>query len=522
MALSDGRSILRLCAAVGALVSAGALLQGCDDGDTSSPPDIATPPPTNSSGSPPVSGKYDVVIVGAGFGGSYAGYLLSKYAPDKKVLILEKDSKEGGKLQGPVCRPGFNFCQEFGAMRLMKDLTIPELKDEFDLLQEMELTLVEVPYDAKGNFWYYKGKNYTDDYTAVEGGPTPGQIIEEVKEDYLDEYPIKCANNTWKVGCNPNVLQRHDVIDMSVPDFFKHRGATWDEYLLWQSEMGYNFYNENVSAASWLNMGKLHSVNADRSIQFFLKESWLALPQRLLQKSGVEVRFHTEVTQVSNPADRSECNVEVATVKGAAPDKLCADSVILTTPFGMPKIDTLSEDRKSAIANAAVHYSHFKAFLTWDEEDVWWTKLGLTAGKSTTDLTIRQVHYYSKDTLLVYAGCCEPADILGAKMESNKSAGERFMFEQIKEMHAHLSNEPIPEPDWSKTVWKWFKGDGTSKWRNGVNQEVAMDLILNGEADKSGIFMASDVFSEFPAWIVGNMMSVRKALNIMYGVTAHK
>jgi monoamine oxidase len=475
---------------------------------------------------------YDVVIVGAGFGGAYASHLLKKRNPCTRVLILEKDSDSGGKLRGPVCRPGFDFCQEFAAMRLMpKDPSIPELAEEHDLLEEMNLTLVEVPYDSTGVIWYYNNTVVTHDMEhglvpmpeSVGGNRTVKDIIKSVKTDYFSEYASTCSNSTWKVGCNPNILERHDVIDKSVTDWFLARGATMEEFKLWESEMGYQFYNENVSAASWLNMGKLHSTNAGRRVQYFLKDSWLALPRELLRTSGVEVNYDTEVDSVRT-TDAADCRVSVSTRNGT---RLCAGNVILTTPFGMPSIDSVSEDRRAAIRDSAVHYSHFKAFLTWDTEDVWWRGesarggLNLTGGKSTTDMTIRQVHYYSNDTLLVYPGCCDPADVLGRMMTENRTAGARYIFDQIKELHTPLvGGAIIPEPNWTKTVWKWFEGTGSSKWRKGVNQEYAMNQILNGKMDNSGIYMASDVFSEFPAWIVGNMMSIKKTVALLDDVLA--
>jgi len=302
----------------------------------------------------------------------------------------------------------------------------------------------------------------------------------------------------------------------SVTEFFQSQGATMDEFKLWESEYGYAFYNENVSAASWLNMGKLHSTNAGRKVQYFLKESWLALPQRLLETSGHEVRLNTEVSNVQKIGS-PDCHVEVQTKDGST---VCAKDVIITSPFGMPEVASFDENRKSAIDHAAVHYSHFKAFLTWDEDKIWWhghnktDRPNLDGGKSTTDLGIRQVHYYSSDTLLVYPGCCEPADVLGKMMQRDADAGAREIFNQIKQMHAPKFGE-IPEPNWEKTVWKYFEDVGTSKWRNGVSQVHAMDLILNGKTDDTSIWMASDVFSEFPAWIIGSMMSIKKTMALM-------
>jgi len=450
--------------------------------------------------------------------------LMKKHTPCKRVLLIDKDGAAGGKLQGPVCREGAPFCQEFAAMRLMKDSSIPYLKEEHDLLVEMGLTLVEVPYTTEGNFFYYNGsamdkaelKNKSLTPHMPGGGRTPKLIIDSVKEAYQEDYDTTCSKNTWKVGCNPNVLERHDVINQSVTDLFMSQGATMEEFKLWESEYGYAFYNENVSAASWLNMGKLHSTNGERKHQYFLKESWLALPERLLSSSGHEVRLNTEVTQVQKK-DTADCRVEVKTKDGSS---ICAMDVILTSPFGMPDVPSISENRKSAIADTCVHYSHFKAFFTWDNDKVWWrghgdtNKPNLIGGKSTTDLGIRQVHYYSNDTLLVYPGCCEPADVLGRMMDEDPEAGRRHMFEQIKQMHTpHF--DVIPEPNWDKTVYKYFKDEGTSKWRNGVNQVHGMDLILNGQADQTGIWMASDVFSEFPAWIIGSMMSIKKTLALM-------
>src|SRR4029079_1563117 len=63
---------------------------------------------------------FDVVIVGAGISGIFCGRRLNQFYPDKKILIIEKNPKIGGRLDSHLLHSKTETKEkyaEFGAMR---------------------------------------------------------------------------------------------------------------------------------------------------------------------------------------------------------------------------------------------------------------------------------------------------------------------------------------------------------------------------------------------------------------------
>ena len=62
---------------------------------------------------------YDIVIIGGGISGLYTAYNLKKKYPDKKVLILEKNNRFGGRIYTfKKHLNNTNYYLDLGAMRI--------------------------------------------------------------------------------------------------------------------------------------------------------------------------------------------------------------------------------------------------------------------------------------------------------------------------------------------------------------------------------------------------------------------
>lgn len=158
-----------------------------------------------------VPAKADIVVVGAGVSGLYCAWRLLRQQPDRKVVILEKIGRTGGRLdtdrvhlksQGKVVE----VKDEEGAMRFNLEMT-----ELIELAHELGLDKHIVPFGSGGdnNRYYLRGHSFTRAEAAdnviwgelyaleeKERGLSPGQLIGAV-------YLAILAQNGCPAPANP-------------------------------------------------------------------------------------------------------------------------------------------------------------------------------------------------------------------------------------------------------------------------------------------------------------------------------
>jgi hypothetical protein len=145
----------------------------------------------------------------------------------------------------------------------------------------------------------------------------------------------------------------------------------------------------------------------------------------------------------------------------------------------------------------------FKCFLKWDADKIWWGKnKEFSQGKSTTDLIVRQVHYYNDEDILIY-NSNNYAKKLYDIFNENSANGILTVYNDIIEIH----NIDIPEPNFNYVLYKYWK-EGSHKWRVGSDILLFTKNIPDGKTDNSNIYIVGDSFSEFQGWIIGAIKSV--------------
>lgn len=215
--------------------------------------------------------------------------------------------------------------------------------------------------------------------------------------------------------------------------------------------------------------------------------------------------MNTKVLSVGyNPEE--ELHEIVSSDRQGRPQITFAKNVLVSLAFDhmVELADTMgiSPARKEALCHVQM-LPLFKCFLQWHEKDVWWKKLGYECGKTTSDLPVRQCHYYDENDILVY-NSGPNAVFWKEEFQYNADTAMRKMFDMLKEIHGMPD---MPEPIWANTLYKFWV-DGSHKWKINVDIYDSMRLICHGKQDNSRLYMAGDAFSGYQGWVVGALQTV--------------
>eukprot|EP01062_Namystynia_karyoxenos_P081336 TRINITY_DN891_c0_g1_i3.p1 TRINITY_DN891_c0_g1~~TRINITY_DN891_c0_g1_i3.p1 ORF type:complete len:1106 (+),score=305.85 TRINITY_DN891_c0_g1_i3:98-3319(+) len=435
----------------------------------------------------------DVVIIGGGIGGAYAAAELCSQG--LRVVLFEKCAKPGGRLLSDTdTDPGTHNKDELGGMRIFPSVQ-PRVAE---LVRRAGCTLVPVPLSDEGNLFYAGGRHQRKNAVGFNGR-TPGELIQMVLAAYHTV-----------LGTQPGAAFHCPVLrSMTVRNFLLTFGAELvppvspDEVSHWETYSGYNLYGDDVTAACFVDSEALYGPQLSDD-QRYVREGYQQVAVRLLARSGCEVCTATEADAV-RPIPGGGLLV---TTRGRHAGEWRAAHVVIATggadAHAVAAKSPVSAERREAMGSAVRQVPLFKCFLQFDTP-AWWRAMGLRCGKSTTDLDIRQLHYYDDEDLLVYCGG-PYAERWNERFVRDPSQALREVYRQVCELHQGAYVAP-PEPQWGKCIWKFWAG-GSHKWRLGADVPALVPLIADGCRDGSSVHVCGDAFSTKQGWVDGVIESV--------------
>lgn len=441
----------------------------------------------------------DILCVGAGVSSAYMCYKFKKNnINNNNIIVIEKEQILGGRLNSVYSNnvhqniPEVVF-NELGAMRLFKG---EKMKIIFELLEELNLQTISVPIKDNNDIFYYKGQHIRKSDVLINN-----KKITDFENDMIDRF--KKMNPSFDYF---NTFEFKELSNISLRSFFKKYGnATDNDIDLWITYSGYNLYTDDVSVSNWLfDKDWYNSKNSDK--QVYLKDGMSSLAKSLFKYSNANIFYNTKVMNIEKNKD----GIILVHTLNNKHKYVCYKCKHLVLGMGSSDLLELNTIKKLPISNERIEmikyikpFPLFKCFLKWDADKIWWGKnKEFSQGKSTTDLIVRQVHYYNDEDILIY-NSNNYAKKLYDIFNENSANGILTVYNDIIEIH----NIDIPEPNFNYVLYKYWK-EGSHKWRVGSDILLFTKNIPDGKTDNSNIYIVGDSFSEFQGWIIGAIKSV--------------
>jgi len=446
----------------------------------------------------------EIMCIGSGVSSAYTCYQLKKHNINNKIIVLEKDNNYGGRIKSlfnnvyKQNHPEVAYA-ELGAMRLFD---IKAMKKIFDLLKIFGLKTIKVSLNDSNNIFYYNGTKYVKSEAKLSNG---------IKVSEFEEYAINNLKNEYPDINFNEIFNYKEFRNINIIEFFEKYGkANNNDINMWIAYSGYDHMLGNVQVTKWLYEKSFYNLE-DKDKQYYVLDGMISFVKKLFENSNAEIVYNTKAVSIEkdtkgyNIINTINSNNEYKQYKckylfiGLAVNQIKELNTYQRIPIRPLRLEMINE---------VIYAPLFKVFLKWNKQDIWWGEgKKYKIGKSTTNLPIRQVHYYTDEDLLVY-NSGKYATELNKKFIENPAKATTEVYEQIKIIH----EMNIPPPNYIYTIFKYWK-DGSHGWIKGADVNKNTEIIPNGSIDKSNIFVIGDAFSKYQGWIIGALNSVDIALN---------
>jgi monoamine oxidase len=507
----------------------------------------------------------DVAIVGAGISGVYAGWRLLSEGKARSVTIYEQSGRVGGRLLSlqPPGLPGV-WC-ELGGMRFTSSQTLV-----CGLVNQLHLATHNLPVDEGPNINYLRGVQIRDQdfadptgslpYTLgwAERGMAPGQLLGWAVDQVIPG-ATKMATGQLRAFLETYTLEGRHVYDWGFWNLLA-RGLSHEGYELARASGGYDtpLLNWNALDTISLNFDLADGVTYS-AVDGGYQSLPLTIAAQFEQAGGkIELDHHLHsfdvdpdgrvVLSLGGP-DNVSHNVRAGSLVLAMPRR----SLELLAPTGPVLGPDHPEIRK--LIESVTPIPLFKLCVAYQYP--WWESVGVTQGRSQTDLPIRQCYYWAtgspqdgdpdnrKSVLLAtyddgsnvdfWNGLSNPRhhspfaptdDHMtrahpGSQEWTDYTPTGAMVAEadrQLREMHGmRVSCAPYAAAyvDWGVDPF----GGGVNFWNIHVRSSEVIPRMIN-PAPKLPVYICGEAYSNGQGWVEGALETTELVLQGHFGLTA--
>jgi monoamine oxidase len=372
-------------------------------------PGVAVPPPPRI---------LDVAIVGAGVSGAYAAWRLLGESPASPVLapvaagrgdrrlavaLFERSHRIGGRLRSLLPPDMPHLRAELGGMRFPTTHTLVAR-----LVEHLGLAVKPFPVGNDANFLYLRGcrlrqKQWRErdalpyQLAPADRGKSADDLLIEAIEHHVPAARTLVGGEWDAVKTAP----RRDGPSLAQIGLWTAllRAKGSEALKLIEDAGGYSSFYRSWSAAEmmpWIMADFLGSP-----VYLTLRDGYDSIPRRLVfdfVEAGGAMCFGHQLKRVRRAPHPHEdvLALDFAAADGKALPTRYARHVVLALP--KVALEQVASDRLALgtasfrdCIGAVTPQPAAKIFLVYKQP--WWRELGITGGRSTTDLPIRQCYY---------------------------------------------------------------------------------------------------------------------------------
>ncbi|HEX4494051.1 MAG TPA: FAD-dependent oxidoreductase [Thermoanaerobaculia bacterium] len=521
----------------------------------------------------------DIAVVGAGVAGAYSAWRLKQQYPEKRITLFEYSNRVGGRLYS-VPMPGMpHINAELGGMRY-----IPKTQAFVrELIETLGLPNREFPMGAE------------DDPGGMNNLVYLRRRLMRAK-DLTDPAMVPYLLNPTEQGMNPDQLQRY-VMNSLVPNAENLTQDEWNATKVFNGEDLYKtgFWNllyrvltseayqfMDDAGGYYTNVANSTSVLSLPVFEFgpdvkyrTLDAGYEALPKAIVQAFQDlhgDLRPNLRLDSFARRGDAySMLFVKTATDNRGCTDgrtlpgvrketlKVSAKQVVLAMPrrsLELIRWDPLIEERSvREMVDSVISQAAFKIFLGYPYP--WWRVLGLQAGRSITDMPLRQTFYFqtegeqqgadpkNNNSLMmvsyndlgsvpfwkaleaqtlgpdsVFHGRPNPFVPKGGELPATPQDITRQMVQAAQDLVREVHGlEFVPEPftaayhDWSDDPY----GAGWHAWKAGVEFWKVMPKIRK-PIESEDVFICGEAYSINQGWVEGALQTAELMLEEHFGM----
>lgn len=524
----------------------------------------------------------DIAVVGGGVSGAYSAWRLQEAQGEShRIALFEYSDRIGGRLF-TVTMPGLpNVHAEVGGMRYIKDQhpVVTSVVEHLRLPTKPFPMGAPPPVGANCNLFYLRGKHLRL-HELADPHKVPYNMAWPERGMGPTQLQIQVMNNLYPNFGNLTLCEQMKIHVFGQP---MYKFGFWNLLYRVLSNEGYQFmkdaggYEANVANACAVT--QLPATEYGDNTEFLtLRDGYDQLPITLAKRfqqlpgklsSAQRLRMNHRLASIElkrgeypyilhfEPTETEKYVTRVrAGRKGAAakPVAVRAKKVILAMPRRSLELiqseffddSWLKENLPSVLIQSA-----FKLFLAYERP--WWRALGLVAGRSVTDLPVRQIYYFGTEaeqeggepwmnsllmasyndmgTVPFWKGLEQGNPYLGyrpscgSQTEGCVIAGDelpatdqmvRVAQKQVEEVHG-LPEIPMP---YAAVYHSWNEdpyGGGWHEWKAGYRLDEIM-CRMRKPVPEHDIYIVGEAYSYGQGWVEGALDTAESTLQDHFGL----
>lgn len=525
----------------------------------------------------------EIAVVGGGVSGAYSAWRLQEaQGISDRIALFEYSNRIGGRLF-TVTMPGLpNVKAEVGGMRYIKDQhpVVTSVVEHLGLPTIPFPMGAPPPVGANCNLFYLRGKHLRL-HELGDPEKVPYNMAWPERGMGPTQLQIQVMNNLYPNFGNLSLCEQMKIQVFGQP---MYKFGFWNLLYRVLSNEGYQFmkdaggYEANVANACAVT--QLPATEYGDNTEFLtLRDGYEQLPITLanffqelpgILPSGDRLKMNQRLARIElgggeypytlyfepTATEKHVTRVLRGTAESAAPEPLVvrAKKVILAMPRrSLELIESsffedpwLKENLPSILIQSA-----FKLFLAYERP--WWRALGLVAGRSVTDLPVRQIYYFGTEadqeggkpwfnsllmasyndmgTVPFWKGLEEGKPYLGfrpscgAETEGCIVAGDelpatdqmvRVAHKQVEEVHG-LPEIPLP---YAAVYHSWNEdpyGGGWHEWKAGFRLDEIM-CRMRKPVPEHDIYIVGEAYSYGQGWVEGALDTAESTLQDFFGL----